>query len=137
MATRRSARIAPGLVATAQQDADLLAALLLGDVGRLCDVLVERGGAELGTWPQPLPLYHAAYIGGSAEAVAVLAAAGAPVDLAECAGLSLAPDVLDRLTLQLGDRQEWVSADRLKPHTGESSVAADPPRRGRPLGWPM
>ena len=41
------------------------------------------------------------------------------------------------LLLQLGDRQEWVSADRLKPHTGESLVAADPPRQGRPLGWPM
>ena len=38
------------------------------------------------------------------------------------------------LLLQLGDRQEWVSADRLKPHTGDSPVAADPPRRGRPLG---
>ena len=38
------------------------------------------------------------------------------------------------LLLQLGERQEWVSADRLKPHTGALPVAAEPPRRGRPLG---
>ena len=38
------------------------------------------------------------------------------------------------LLLQLGERQEWVSADRLKPHTGASPVAAEPPRRERPLG---
>ena len=38
------------------------------------------------------------------------------------------------LLLQLGERQEWVSADRLKPHTGASLVVAEPPRRGRPLG---
>lgn len=116
-------------MATAQQDADLLAALLLGDVGRLCDVLVERGGAELGTWPQPLPLYHAACIGGSAEAVAVLAAAGAPVDLAECAGLSLAPDVLDRLTLQLGDRQASILQKAAKGRHSAAALAAGSGRR--------
>ena len=37
------------------------------------------------------------------------------------------------LPLQLGSLQEWVSADQLKPHTGASPVAAEPPRRGRPL----
>ena len=38
------------------------------------------------------------------------------------------------LLLQLGDRQEWVSADRLKPHAGGAPVEALPPKRGRPLG---
>ena len=38
------------------------------------------------------------------------------------------------LLLQIGDRQEWVSADRLKPHTGADPVPAQPPRRGRPTG---
>ena len=31
------------------------------------------------------------------------------------------------LLLQLGDRQEWVSADRLKPHAGGAPVEALPP----------
>ena len=35
--------------------------------------------------------------------------------------------------LQLGDPQEWVSADSLNSHTWESPVAADLLRRGRPL----
>ena len=38
------------------------------------------------------------------------------------------------LLLQLGDRLEWVSADRLKPHAGGAPVEALPPKRGRPLG---
>ena len=38
------------------------------------------------------------------------------------------------LLLQLGDRQEWVSADRLKLHAGGAPVEALPPKRGRPLG---
>jgi len=36
--------------------------------------------------------------------------------------------------LQLGQRTDWVSADRLKPHTGGDPAAAEPPRRGRPPG---
>ena len=36
------------------------------------------------------------------------------------------------LLLQIGDPEEWVSADRLKPHLGPAPVAARPPRRGRP-----
>ena len=36
--------------------------------------------------------------------------------------------------LRLGQREEWVSADRLKPHLGTSATAVEPPRRGRPLG---
>ena len=38
------------------------------------------------------------------------------------------------LLLQLGQRQEWVSVDGLKPHTGASSVALEPPQPGRQLG---
>ena len=38
------------------------------------------------------------------------------------------------LLLRIGDREEWVSADRLKPHLGPAPVAARPPRRGRPPG---
>jgi len=35
--------------------------------------------------------------------------------------------------LQIGDRQDWVSVDRVKPHRGSSPVVpAQPPRRGRP-----
>ncbi len=38
-------------------------------------------------------------------------------------------------TVYIGGRQETVSVDRLKPHTGSSSpTPAVPPRRGRPLG---
>ncbi len=38
-----------------------------------------------------------------------------------------------RFLLAVGAQQEWVSVDRLKPHTGEASIeAAQPPRRGRP-----
>ena len=36
------------------------------------------------------------------------------------------------LLLRIGDPEEWVSADRLKPHLGPAPVAARPPRRGRP-----
>ena len=36
--------------------------------------------------------------------------------------------------LQVGDRVETVSADRLKPHTGPPPQPAEPPRRGRPPG---
>ena len=37
--------------------------------------------------------------------------------------------------LQVGDREEAVSVDRLKPHTGAEPVQpAAPPRRGRPPG---
>ena len=36
--------------------------------------------------------------------------------------------------LQLGQRTDWVSADRLKPHLGRDPRAAAPPRRGRPPG---
>ena len=36
--------------------------------------------------------------------------------------------------LQVGEREEVVSADRLKPHTGTTpTLPAVPPRRGRPL----
>ena len=38
------------------------------------------------------------------------------------------------LSLQIGDRQEWISADRVKPHAGGAPEAAQPPKRGRPLG---
>ena len=104
MGMRRSARNTPGLVAPPQQDADLLAALLLGDVNRLGDVLAERRG-ELLWWSQPcpLPLYHAAVLGGSAEAVTVLAAAGAPLKLAEVHGFCLSSEILGLLNKQLGD----------------------------------
>ena len=37
------------------------------------------------------------------------------------------------LLLRIGDREEWISADRLKLHLGPAPVAARPPRRGRPL----
>jgi hypothetical protein len=124
MATRRSARIAPGLVATPQQDADLLSALLLGDVGWLNDVLGERGDAELGTWPQPLPLYHAAFIGGRAEAVAVLAAAGAPVDLAERDRLTLGSDVLFLLNQQLGACQTSILGRAAQGRQSAAALAA-------------
>jgi hypothetical protein len=41
-------------------------------------------------------------------------------------------------TLAVGDRQEKVSIDRLKPHTGQQPVeAAEPSRRGRPPGRPI
>ncbi len=37
--------------------------------------------------------------------------------------------------LQVGDREEAVSLDRLKPHTGAEPVQpAVPPKRGRPPG---
>jgi len=36
--------------------------------------------------------------------------------------------------LQIGERREVVSADRLKPHTGVQPEPATPPRRGRPPG---
>jgi hypothetical protein len=36
--------------------------------------------------------------------------------------------------LQIGDRIENVSADRLKPHTGSEPEVAVPPVRGRPPG---
>ena len=36
--------------------------------------------------------------------------------------------------LQLGERTEVVSRDRLKPHAGQAHLlATEPPRRGRPL----
>ena len=38
------------------------------------------------------------------------------------------------LLIQMGDRQEWVSVDRAKPHAGGVPQAAQPPRSGRPLG---
>ena len=38
------------------------------------------------------------------------------------------------LKLRIGNREEWVSADRVKAHVGEDPVAAEPPRRGRPPG---
>ena len=38
------------------------------------------------------------------------------------------------LLLQLGDRQEWVSADRLKRMQAGAPVEALPLKRGRPLG---
>ena len=41
---------------------------------------------------------------------------------------------LKTLLIQMGDRQEWVSADRVKPHAGGAPQVAQPPRRGRPLG---
>jgi len=37
-------------------------------------------------------------------------------------------------TLQVGDRVERTSADRLKPHTGAVPTPGEPPRRGRPPG---
>jgi hypothetical protein len=40
--------------------------------------------------------------------------------------------------LQVGDREEAVSVDRLKPHTGAEPVQpAAPPRRGRPPHPPL
>jgi hypothetical protein len=47
--------------------------------------------------------------------------------------------ILDRRSktymLDMGGKQESVSVDRLKPHTGTGPVeAATPPRRGRPPG---
>ena len=36
------------------------------------------------------------------------------------------------LLLRIGDREEWISSDRLKPHLGPVPVAARPPRCGRP-----
>jgi len=36
--------------------------------------------------------------------------------------------------LQVGDRVEVVSADRLKPHRGSTPTPGEPPRRGRPPG---
>ena len=36
--------------------------------------------------------------------------------------------------LKMGEREEWVSADRLKPHAGDDPEEARPPRRGRPPG---
>ncbi len=36
--------------------------------------------------------------------------------------------------LEIGGRVETVSADRLKPHRGESPAVAAPPKRGRPPG---
>ena len=38
------------------------------------------------------------------------------------------------LLIQMGDSQEWVSADRAKPHAGRSPQVAQPPKRGRLLG---
>jgi hypothetical protein len=39
--------------------------------------------------------------------------------------------------LEIGGRQEMVSVDRLKPHTGSTPPsAAEPPRRGRPPNRP-
>jgi hypothetical protein len=40
--------------------------------------------------------------------------------------------------LQVGDREEAVSVDRLKPHTGAEPVQpAAPPKRGRPHRPPL
>jgi len=39
--------------------------------------------------------------------------------------------------LQMGDRREVVSVDRLKPHLGSPPVPAQPPRRGRPPALPV
>ena len=36
--------------------------------------------------------------------------------------------------LEMGDKIEMVTADRLKPHTGTPPVVAVPPQRGRPPG---
>ena len=36
--------------------------------------------------------------------------------------------------LQIGDKTDWVSADRLKPHTGAAPAVAEPSKRGRPPG---
>ena len=41
------------------------------------------------------------------------------------------------LLLQIGTRQDWVSMDRIKPHTGLADVQpAQPPQRGRPSKKP-
>ena len=38
-----------------------------------------------------------------------------------------------KMELQIGERREWVSVDRIKPHTGEAQAfPAKPPARGRP-----
>ena len=39
--------------------------------------------------------------------------------------------------LQMGDRREVVSVDRLKPHLGSPPVPAQPPRRGGPPAQPV
>jgi transposase InsO family protein len=36
--------------------------------------------------------------------------------------------------LKMGGRYDAISVDRLKPHLGDSPVAAQPPKRGRPTG---
>jgi len=34
--------------------------------------------------------------------------------------------------LQVGEKEEWITVDRVKPHRGEAAVVpASPPRRGR------
>ena len=38
------------------------------------------------------------------------------------------------LLLQIDDRQEWESADRLKPHLGAAPTPVQSPKRGRPTG---
>ena len=120
MAMRRSCRDAPGRVATPQQDADLLAALLQGDVSRLEGVLKERGHAELFWWSQPLPLYLAAVLGGNARAMTVLATAGAPIELAEVDGIYMSGDILGLLEKQLGAENTAI-LDRAA--RGEQSAA--------------
>jgi hypothetical protein len=128
----RSCRDAPGRAATPQHDADLLVALLQGDVTRLEGVLKERGHAELLWWSQPLPLYHAAVLDGNARAVTVLAAAGAPIELAEVDGIYMRGDILGLLEKQLGAENTAVLDGAARGEQSAAVLAASLPLQRQP-----
>lgn len=82
---RRSIRMNPGLLATPKQDADLLIALLEGDLQQLANALRRRGKVPLCHRIWQLPLYHAVVLSpaGSVPLLEAVAAAGAPIEVAE------------------------------------------------------
>jgi len=94
--------------------------------------------------PPALPVRPKTYAEAAAERPTILGEAEFVYVRKGPPGMPLAPEyagpyeVLRRKEkaweVQVGNRSEWISADRLKPHTGSKPLVAVPPRRGRPPG---
>jgi len=94
--------------------------------------------------PPVLPVRPKSYAEAAKERDSILGEAGYVYIRRGPQGAPLAPEyagpyeVVQRKEkawqIRVGAKNEWVSADRLKPHTGQILQTAEPPRRGRPPG---
>jgi len=94
--------------------------------------------------PPVIPVRAKTYAEAAAERPSILSEADYVYVRKGPPGAPLAPEyagpyqVLQRRAkawqLKFGERSEWVSTDRLKPHSGSEPVTAAPPKRGRPPG---